>query len=139
MPMAVETNPYESPAAIDATELPTDLRRPPIGTFLVGIWLLEGGFKAYLVGVGLMRDSNPLHDMAQGYHAWNRVAYFLVTALLIIETIGPWIGVYYLTGRRARTIAFERALLYTLAVAGVASVVLSLVLMLYLELTASMK
>jgi hypothetical protein len=53
-----------------------------------------------------------------------------------METIGPWIGIYYLTGRRARRLPFTKAVVRILQMAGGVTLVMSLALMLYLELIA---
>jgi hypothetical protein len=132
--MQSDLNPYQSPTAIATEVAPTDIRRPPFGTFLIGIWLLEGGFKAYIVGTGLLRGFNPIPYLADEYHTCNPLVFFLLSSFFIIETIGPWIGIYYLTGRRSRTIPFATALLRTLKVAGGVAIVATLLLMLYCEL-----
>jgi hypothetical protein len=134
--MESEANPYESPAALSAEESAPSIRRPAFGTFLIGLWILEGAFKAYLLGAGFLKGFNPLQYLADDYHTWNPIIFFLVASFFIIETIGPWIGVYYLTGRRSRTISFDKAIERILKVAGGVTIVLSSVLTIYLELTA---
>jgi len=133
--MQSEINPYESPIAAGVEVTATELRRPAVGTFLMVIWILEGGLKTSLLGAALVRGINPLQNLAREYHSWHPLWFLLVVSFLIVETIGPWIGVYYLTGRRARTISFERAMLRTLQVAVGIAVAGTLLLMLYGELT----
>jgi hypothetical protein len=126
-------NPYESPAAVSRETPVTELRRPPMGTFLVGLWLLEGGVKALLVLVVVFRGFESFEILAIEYGAWRRVTYFLVSSFFIFETVGPWFGVYYLTGRRARTIPFDKALLRTLMTACGVAMLVTLFMMLYFE------
>lgn len=135
--MQSDTNPYESPIATGAEILSTDIRRPAFGTFLIGLWVLEGGFKAYMLGAGFMGGFNPLEYLADDYHSWNRLVFFLVSSFFLIETIGPWIGIYYLTGRRSRTIPFNAALFRTLKVAGGVAIIVTLLLMLYCEIVGT--
>ena len=114
-----------------------DFRRPAEGTFLIGLWILEGGFKACLLGASLMHGFNPFPYIAVEYHSWNRLAFLLASSAFIVETIGPWIGIYYLTGRRSRTIPFSSAVLRTLKVAGGVAIIATLLLMTYCELTGT--
>ncbi len=132
-------NPYESPAIEGDVEAIAPLRRPAFGTFLIALWIVEGGFKAGLLATAFLSGFNPLAGLAVEFRSWNRLTFLLVALFMIVETIGPWIGIYYLTGRRARTIPFERALGRTLGVAGLAALVLTLGLMLGLELAAQVR
>jgi hypothetical protein len=133
--MLAEPNPYQSPAAANTDEPVGEVRRPRLGTLLVGIWTLEAVFKTYLLGMGFSHGFCPLQDLANAYRSWNRVRFFLASSFFIIETVGPWIGIYYLTGRRARTIPFDKALLHILRLAGGITIVASLILAMHLELT----
>lgn len=132
--MQPETNPYQSPIAVGVEAPAVELRRPVMGTVLIGIWILEGGFKACLVAAGLLSGWNPLHSLALEYPSWNRLLFFLMVSFFTVETIGPWIGIYYLTGRRSRTIPFDTALVRTLLVAGGIGIAATLLLILYCEL-----
>ena len=132
--MQAETNPYETPVATEAEVATAELRRPLMGTILIGVWLLEGGFKACLLSLALASGSNPLENLAQQYSSWNRLFFFLASSFMITETIGPWFGVYYLTGRRAKTIPFETAIVRTLLVSGGVAIGITLLLMAYCEL-----
>lgn len=134
--MQSQTNPYQSPTEV-ALEVPaTELRRTGLGTFWVVIWILEGGLKASLVVAALWHGFHPLQSLAQEYRAWHPLWFFLLLSFFIVETIGPWIGIYYLTGRRARTIAFEAAMMRTMLVACGSAIGAALLLMLYCELAA---
>lgn len=132
--MQAQPNPYESPLDIDVEAPKAELRRTGVGTFLLVVWVLEGGLKAALVVAGLMHGFNPLQSAAVEYHAWHPLWFFPALSFLIVETIGPWIGIYYLTGRRARTIPFETAMIRTLLVAASSAIGATLLLMLYCEL-----
>ena len=134
--MMADTNPYEVPATAVAEEAAPEIRRPPFGTVLVVVWILEATFKTYCVGWALSQGFNPLPHLAEEYHATSRLVFFLASSFFIIETIGPWIGIYYLTGRRARTIPFNQALVRTLKLAGGLTIIASLTLMFYFELIA---
>jgi hypothetical protein len=129
-------NPYESPIPVKLEGPAAELRRPAFGTFLIYLWFIEGGFKAFVVIAALSRGVDFLEVLAAEYSTWNRFVFFLVSWFFIVETIGPWIGIYYLTGRRARTIPLERALLQILMTAGGSTAVGVLVLMSYLELAS---
>ncbi len=135
--MQSDSNPYTSPTAIGTEVVPTDFRRPAFGTFLIGLWILEGGLKAYVLGAGFMHGFSPFPYIADEYHSWNRLVFLLASSFFIIETIGPWIGIYYLTGRRSRTIPFTTALLRTLKIAGGVAIIATLLLMMYCELTGT--
>jgi hypothetical protein len=139
--MQSEPNPYESPRATGEEIPSTDIRRPALGTFLIGLWVFEGGFKVYvlvyvLVGA-FLRGIDPLQYLAAEYRSWNRLVFFLASTFVMIETIGPWIGVYYLTGRRSRTIPFGAALFRTLMVAGGVALIATSMLMLWCELAGT--
>src|SRR5688572_12010314 len=75
--MRAETNPYESPLAAEEEVPAPELRRPAIGTFLICVWVLEGGLKASLLVAGLARGFNPLESLARDYLSWNRLVFFL--------------------------------------------------------------
>lgn len=137
--MATRENPYEAPRAECDTQdtAPSEIRRPPFGTFLIVVWLLEGGFKTYLVGNGLSSGFNPLPFIVREYQQTSLWLFLLISSFLIIETIGPWVGIYYLTGRRARTLPFETALYRTLKVAGIFAIALTFILMLYCQVAGS--
>lgn len=130
-------NPYEPPACVEANSAVDEIRRPPIGTFLVVLWTVEALFKTSVVIVAILRGFNPLH-FADGYRTENRLFFFLIGSFMTIETIGPWIGIYYLTGRRARTIPFEKALLRTLKLAVAIALVIVILLMIYCEIQVRM-
>lgn len=133
--MAMQANPYEPPIAdcIAPQAASSEIRRPAFGTFLIGLWLLEGSVKVYLVFRILILGFNPIPFIVQDYHQSSLWVFFLISSFMIIETIGPWIGIYYLTGRRARTIPFEKALYRTLKTAGAIAIVTTLALMLYCQ------
>lgn len=131
--MQSEPNPYESPVAIGVEIPAVELRRPGIGTFLIVVWVLEGGLKASLLVVTLTRGLDPLQSLVHEYQVWHPLWFFLALLFLIVETIGPWIGIYYLTGRRARTITFESAMIRTLLVACGSAFGGTFLLMLYCE------
>lgn len=131
-------NPYEAPTLPNDTEVKQEeIVRPVFGTFLLCYWLLEGGFKAYLLGSALARGFNPIPLFVESYSACHWLIFFLVSSFLIFETIGPWIGVYYLTGRRSRTIPMNFAMFKTLKVAGGLAILGTLLLMFYCELFGS--
>ena len=132
-----EPNPYEPPSESSAApaEETTEHQRPSIGTVLIFVWLLEGGIKAFVLGTAFQGGFNPVREFALEYRQWNPVVYFLVASFFVIETIGPWIGIYYLTGQRARTIPFLEALWKTLKLAGVIALTSAMLLVLYCELT----
>jgi len=132
--MQSDPNPYESPVAVAVEAPAADLRRTGVGTFLVFVWILEGGLKASLLGAAIARGFNPLQSLAREYHGWHPLWFFLVLSFFVVETIGPWIGIYYLTGRRARTITFESAMIRTLLVACASAIGVTLLMMLYCEL-----
>lgn len=134
--MTPEPNPYESPIATESKVASPDLRRPVFGTILIGVWILEGGFKVYMLLSSLVQFGPQLmlNHLAAAYPDWNRLVFFLYCSFMTVETIGPWIGVYYLTGRRARSTPFHTALIRTLLVAGGIAIVVTLLLMLYCEL-----
>lgn len=134
--MQLESNPYQSPAESGAQEAAPVLRRPAAATFLLGLWLLEGSVKACIVGAALAQGLQPCDLLAREYAGWSRISFLLVASFLLVETIGPWIGVYYLTGRRSRTIPIEKATFRILVAACSAALILTLGLMLCLELTA---
>jgi hypothetical protein len=132
--MQAEINPYEASLAAGGDSPADGLRRPAMGTVLLGLWLVEGGVKACIVAMGLASGFNPLESLVEVYPSWNRFWLFLALSFFMVETIGPWIGIYYLTGRRARTFPFDAALQRILGGAlGVGSVA-TLLLMLYCEL-----
>jgi hypothetical protein len=82
----------------------------------------------------LLRGFNPLEILPREYSSWNRLVLFLVLSFFIVETIGPWVGVYYLTGRRSRTLPFETAIFRTLCVSVGAAFVATFLLMSCCEL-----
>jgi hypothetical protein len=132
--MTADLNPYEAPVATELEISTAEPKRPLMGTVLIGLWALEGGFKACLVVAGLVNGFNPLQSMLQEYPSWNRLMFFLVVSFFVVETVGPWIGIYYLTGRRSRTLPFEWAIFRTLLVSVGAAMVATMQLMLYCEL-----
>jgi hypothetical protein len=137
--MASEANPYEAPVAT-GEEIPApELQRPPMGTMLIGLWFLEGGIKACLVVASLLNGFHPLQSMVEVYSSWNRLIFFLALSFIIVETIGPWIGIYYLTGKRSRTLPFEWAMFHTLWVSAGAALVATAMLMSYCELMRLMR
>ena len=137
--MTARDNPYATQKAkceaLEAAQ--SEIRRPLFGTFLMVIWLLEGGFKTLLVGKGLASGFNPFPFIVREYRQTSWWLFLLVSAFLTIETIGPWVGIYYLTGNRARTLRFETALYRTLKVAGIAAIASTLLLMLYCQIAAT--
>ena len=141
--MQTNVNPYEAPLAAGAerpagTDRPAEeLRRPLTGTVLLVLWTIEGGLKAFWLGAALSQGFDPLPSLVEVYPSWNPLLLFLLVAFMTVETIGPWIGVYYLTGRRARTIPFDAAMVRTLAIASAVALALALVLLLYCELAGS--
>ncbi len=136
--MSLRDNPYATPKAeCDAPAALSEIRRPPFGTFLIVIWLLEGSFKTFLIGKGLASGFNPLPIIVREYQQTSWWLFLLVSAFLAIETIGPWVGIYYLTGSRARTLPFESALYRTLKVAGTTAIATTILLMLYCQIVAT--
>jgi hypothetical protein len=129
-----DVNPYESPASITVEKPAEELRRPPLGTFLIGLWLVEGGIKAFVVIAGIYNGVDPREVLPAEYSMRTSLVFSLIASFLIVETIGPWIGIYFLTGRRARTIPLEKALFQTLKMAGGIAVVAVLALMAYDQL-----
>lgn len=137
--MSEETNPYTVTTATesDAGSLvdSEEIRRPWYGTVLICFWTLEGGVKAWMLGRMLLDGFNPLSDIRHDYQTTNQVLFFVIAWYLLVETIGPWIGIYYLTGRRSRTIPFERALLRTLLLSATVVAVMIAAMMVYFEFT----
>ena len=131
--MANRENPYESTnAKYDIPDLSsTEIRRPLFGTFLIVFWLLEGGFKTYLLVKALFSGFAPFQSIVRAYQHTTLWWFFLISSFLIIETIGPWIGIYYLTGRRAQTIPFEIAFYRILKAAGISTIAIAFALILY--------
>jgi hypothetical protein len=136
-PMDSNINPYETPLEVARESPPEELRRPAMGTALLVLWLVEGGLKAFFVGSALAQGFNPLHSLVEVYPTWNRLLLFALLAFMIVETIGPWIGIYYLTGRRARTIPFDTAMVRTLSIAAGIALGMTMLLMLYCELASA--
>ena len=135
--MKPDANPYQSPATLNVEEEAAKIRRPARGTFLLVLCILDAGCKTCFLGVCFSHGANPMQFIAHEYQTCSRIFFFLAAAFFILETVAPWIGIYYLTGRRARTIPFDAALVRILKLAGGVTLVASLALMLYLELTAS--
>ena len=137
--MATGENPYEaSRVESDTPDIsPSEISRPPFGTFLIVVWLLEGGFKGYLLAKAIVSGFNPFPFIVREYQQTALWLFLLISSFLIIETIGPWVGIYYLTGRRARTIPFESALYRTLKVAGISAFAITFAIMLYCHFASS--
>ena len=140
--MDTEVNPFESPgseiAVVSVSEPPgndpSEIRRTPMGTFLIGVWFLEGGLKVWLLASILYSGFDILQAVVELYRESSAGLYFLVAWLLIIETVGPWIGIYYLTGKRSRTIPTENAFWQIFKVTGGFALVATLLVMLYGQL-----
>jgi hypothetical protein len=131
-------NPYESPVTVELPKLAEEHCRPAIGTALLLIWLVEGAVKTLVGAMIAWEGIGAALKLASYYSTSSRLAFFLLSWFVIVETAGPWIGVYYLTGRRSRTIAFDRAIVQILKLACGGAVVVTLVLMICLEAAAAL-
>lgn len=137
--MATDTNPYESPISEGDTldDVAAELRRTGTEIFFLVLWFLEGGLKAWLVGLILLSGFDLCAALVEHYQESNTWWFLFSTWFMIIETIGPWFGIYYLTAQRSPTLPLERAFGRTLMVAGGFSIVVTLLLMLYCQLIAA--
>lgn len=131
--MQTETNPYEAPTQRTADSSRGRIRLPLEGWFLVCFWILEGGAKAIFISAGVSRGFNPIPEIATIYTTWNRLYFLLAASFIIVETIGPWIGLLYLIRYRYTDTPFDNVMWIILKRASVISVLFALLLMLLCE------
>ena len=126
-------NPYEAPVepedAEDAGPFDETQRTPFVAKALVSVWVLEGGLKAFFV-IGLS-PPDALDMARQGYLNSGTLTFLLAAMFILIETIGPWIGVYYLTGARMRNLGFETAIWRTIKAATLFAGAVTLAMFVY--------
>ena len=133
--MALEENPYEVTQARFEKPLPglAEVRRPPLGTFLLIVSLVFCGIELWYIALLISTGDNPLPFIAETYHDLGRWSFLPFSMFFILETTGPWVVIYYLTGRRARTIEFDNAIGRMLRVSLIMTVAMSLLLTLFCE------
>lgn len=133
--MTETTNPYQPPeVATEQTVSEPDGSDGCTWRFFIVLWSLEGAIKLCAFVVLMLRTGFDLEPFVEMYlyagHFWFALGY----TFFVIETIGPWFGVYYLIRQRREKSSFGEALWKIIVKAGFWSLIITAVTMITCEL-----